>query len=107
MAAAVVRYATITVRGREEHLVFEHIRGKRPAVAENHRLPRTPVIVINLRAIFGRERTHGAFSFGWVEGSRRVRLLYALRSPDMDQGTFSTIISQTSRPLPSSTALAV
>jgi hypothetical protein len=49
-----------------EHLVFKRIRAERPAMAEDHRLSGTPVFVVDLRAVFGRERTHGAFSFGWV-----------------------------------------
>src|SRR5258708_5094212 len=75
MATTVMRYAAISARGEIEHLVFERIRGQRPAVAEDHWLPGAPVLVVNLRSVFGRKRTHGALSFGWVGGGRGVRLL--------------------------------
>ena len=75
VAAAVMGDAAISVRRQEEHLVFEGIRGKRPTVAEDHRLPGAPVLVVNLRAVFGRERTHGAFSFAWVGMGRGIRPL--------------------------------
>ena len=55
MAATVMRDAAIAARGEKEHLVFKRIRGERPAVAEDHRLPGAPVVVVNLRAVLGRE----------------------------------------------------
>src|ERR1700737_3277395 len=63
VAAAVMRDAAISARSEKEHLVFERIRGERPAVAEDHRLPGAPVVVVNLRAVSGCDRAHGAFSF--------------------------------------------
>src|SRR5258708_30822719 len=61
VAPAVMGDAAISVRGEIEHLVFERIRGERPAAAEDHWLPPAPVFVINFRAAFGREPTHGVF----------------------------------------------
>src|SRR5260221_3240333 len=75
MATTVMRDAAISTRCEKEHLVFERIRRERPTVAEDHRLPGAPVFVVNLRAVFGCERTHGALSFGWVGGGLGVRLL--------------------------------
>jgi CheY-like chemotaxis protein len=74
VAAAVMGDAAISVRGEIEHLVFERIRGERPAVAEDHRLPGASVFVINLRAVFGCERTHGG-SFAVVGRVCRVGVL--------------------------------
>src|SRR6202011_1006455 len=47
VAAAIVGNASIPMRSQEKHLVFEGIRGERPAVAEDHRLSLTPILVIN------------------------------------------------------------
>src|SRR5258708_34934789 len=63
VAAAVMRNAAIAARCEKEHLVFERIRGERPAMAENYRLPCAPVVVVNLRAVFGRDRAHPFHSF--------------------------------------------
>ena len=44
--------------------ISEGIRGERPPVAEDHRLPDTPVLVIDLRAVFcGTCVAHCVFSF--------------------------------------------
>jgi hypothetical protein len=52
------------------------------------------------------ELTLSGYSVSWSAPNAMQRQS-ALRSPDTGQGTFSTTISQTSRPLPSSTALAL
>ena len=49
----------ITTRGEKEHLIFERVCGKRPAMAENDRLTLAPVFVLDLCAIFGGESAHG------------------------------------------------
>ena len=48
MSAAIVRDTTVSALGQKEHLVFEGIRGERPAVAEDDGLPRAPVLVIEI-----------------------------------------------------------
>src|SRR5262245_44594376 len=58
MAPSIMRDTAISARSEKEHLVLERIRGERPAVAEDYRLPRTPVVVVNLRAVLGSDRTH-------------------------------------------------
>src|SRR5262245_64042830 len=58
MAPAIMRDAAITARSEKEHLVLERICGERPAVAEDYRLPPTPVVVVNLRAVLSSDRTH-------------------------------------------------
>ena len=61
VAAAVVRDAAVAVRGEEHHLVFPGVGAERPAVAEDDRLSRAPVLVVDLRAVLDfYERTlHG------------------------------------------------
>ncbi len=63
VATTVVCDAAVSLAGEEEHLIFERIGRQRPAVAEDNRLPRAPVVVIDLSAILGGERRHGAYSF--------------------------------------------
>jgi hypothetical protein len=58
VTATVVGDATKAVRGQEEHLVFESVGAERPAMAEDHGLPRAPVVVVDLRSVFRRERAH-------------------------------------------------
>ena len=48
MAAAIMSDAPVSARSQKEHLVFEGIRGKRPAVTKDHRLTIAPIVVINL-----------------------------------------------------------
>ena len=72
VTSTVVRDTSIPARRQEEHLIFKRIRGQRPAVAEYHGLPATPILVIKLRAVFGRNRAHRVCSFGVQD--RRMRL---------------------------------
>ncbi len=62
MAAAVMGDAAISAGSQKEHLVFKGIRAERPAMAEDHGLSAAPVLVIDLRAVFGRDRGHGIIS---------------------------------------------
>src|SRR5262245_3675804 len=71
MAPSVMCDAAISVRGQEEHLILEGIRTERPAVAEHHWLPVTPIIVVDLRAVLGLDRTHDHSSAGKVPGQER------------------------------------
>src|SRR4029077_2945569 len=50
--------AAITARCEEEHLILERISRKRPAMAEDYRLPGPPAIVVDLRAILCGDRCH-------------------------------------------------
>jgi hypothetical protein len=63
VTAAIVCNAAVTVRGQEEHLVFERIAGQWPAVAEDYWLSLSPVPVIELRAVFRGDRAHVVVSF--------------------------------------------
>jgi hypothetical protein len=64
VAAAIMGNASIAARSEKEHLIFKGVRGERPAVTENDRLSLAPVVVIDLRAVFGRDRAHG--SLRWL-----------------------------------------
>ncbi len=75
MAAAVMGDAAIAAGRQIEHLIFKGISGERPAVAENHRLSAAPVLVIDLRAILGRDRAHVVLSFAVVGRGRSVCVL--------------------------------
>src|SRR5579859_545049 len=58
MATAVMRDATISMRGKKYHLVFPCVGAQWPAMAENNRLPFAPILVVNLCTVFGRDRCH-------------------------------------------------
>src|ERR1700682_266194 len=55
MAAAVMRDTAETFVGQKNHLVFPGICAERPAMAENDGLSLAPVLVVDLRAVFGRD----------------------------------------------------
>src|SRR6202051_1673850 len=63
MAAAVVGDTSISTGRKEEHLIFKRIRRERPAMTEYHGLSAAPVLIVDLRAIFGGNRAHRVFSF--------------------------------------------
>src|SRR5262249_52879184 len=74
VAAAVMGDAAIAARREEEHLVFERIRGKRPAMAEDNRLPGAPILVIDLGAVFGCDCAHmGLDCWSWYQANLRTR----------------------------------
>src|SRR5262249_51464910 len=56
--AAMVRNAAEAVRRKVVHLILERLRAERPAVAEDHRLPASPVVVVDLRPILRCDRAH-------------------------------------------------
>src|ERR1700747_3851914 len=48
----VMRDDAIATLPKEQHLPVPVVRGQRPTVRENDRLTRSPILVINLRAVF-------------------------------------------------------
>jgi hypothetical protein len=58
MTATVMCDASVAILGEEEHLILEGVRRQRPAVTEDDRLSRSPVFVVNLRAIFCCDISH-------------------------------------------------
>ena len=72
MAAPVVGDDAIAAIQEEQHLRIPVIGRQRPAVAEHDGLPFAPVLVKDLNAVFGRDRTHERDSpFGWRVERRR------------------------------------
>src|SRR6202035_2360472 len=63
MAPAVMSDTSISVGRQKEHLIFKGIRRERPAMAEYDGLSAAPVLVVNLRAVFGGNCAHRMFSF--------------------------------------------
>jgi hypothetical protein len=55
VAATVVGDGAVAVLGQEEHLILPGVAIERPAVAEDYGLSFTPVFVIDLGAVFGRD----------------------------------------------------
>src|SRR5665213_2175896 len=58
VAAAVVGDHAIALIQEEQHLVVPVVGGERPAVAEDHGLAGTPVLVKNLDAVLGGDGGH-------------------------------------------------
>jgi hypothetical protein len=63
MATAVMGNAPIAARGQKKHLVLECVRTQRPSVAEYNGLTRSPILLINLSAIFVINFIHVFISF--------------------------------------------
>src|SRR5690242_6328758 len=91
MASSIMGDTAITALRQKEHLVLEGVGAQRPAVTEDNRLSLAPVLVIDLRSIFGRDRTHFSSSskcllvslvdrwrvpwiFGWRQAESHCRL---------------------------------
>src|SRR5262249_41629986 len=83
MAAAIMGDAAVAARSEEKHLVLEGVRAERPAVAEDNRLSRAPVIEIDLCSISGRDRAHLAVSFDGIAAGRRGSCLHTACNPLM------------------------
>ena len=73
VAASVVGDAAIPLRRQKEHLVLEGVARERPAVAEDDRLSGAPVLVIDLRAVFGGNGAHGSPFQDCANRTKRVR----------------------------------
>src|SRR5271154_5455857 len=58
MTSPVVGDAAVAAGGQKEHLVLKRVRAQRPAVAEDHRLPCPPVVIVDLRPVLRRNRAH-------------------------------------------------
>src|SRR5216683_247662 len=58
----IMRDDSIALLAEEQHLSVPVIRGERPAVTEHYGLALAPVLVVNLCAVFCRDRRHIGFS---------------------------------------------
>jgi len=97
MAAPVMSDAAVTMRGQEEHLIFECIRRERPAVAEDYRLPGVPIVMARL-ALPAHDWTPAAGPAPTVIiiaagalAARGMRLDISI-SPAQDRGSASSLI---------------
>src|SRR2546426_12217164 len=61
MTAAVVCDTAVAVGAQKHHLVLPGVRAQRPSMAEDDGLSLAPVLVIDLRAVFGCDRRRGMF----------------------------------------------
>src|SRR5437879_13220255 len=59
----VMRNDAIAMLPKEQHLRVPVVRGQRPTVREDDRLARSPILVVDLRAVFGSNCGHVFFSF--------------------------------------------
>src|ERR1041384_4649477 len=62
VTAAIVCDAAITSGREKVHLVIKRVGRQRPTMTEDHWLAAAPVVVIDLRPIFCRNRAHSASS---------------------------------------------
>src|SRR5580704_12166731 len=58
MASPVVRNDAIATLPEEQHLAVPVVRSQRPAMRKHDRLPLAPILVIDLRTVFGCNRCH-------------------------------------------------
>jgi hypothetical protein len=63
MTPTVVRDYTITMLAKEQHLRVPVVRAERPAVTEDYGLPRSPILVIDLRVVAGCDSRHVSLLF--------------------------------------------
>src|SRR5207248_4956519 len=70
VTAPVMGDDAIAMIDEEHHLRVPVVARKRPPVRKNDRLPAAaaPILVVNLYAVFGRDRAHGVISFLRVRG---------------------------------------
>src|SRR4051812_19237531 len=76
VAAAIMGYDAITVIEEEQHLRVPVISRQRPSMTEHDGLTFAPVLVIDLRAVFSRDASHGVprFKLMLELGARRAYL---------------------------------
>jgi hypothetical protein len=58
VTTAIMGNAAIAALSQKQHLIVPGIRAQGPPVAEDHGLSYTPILVINLGAVFGRNDRH-------------------------------------------------
>jgi len=58
VSSPIVGDDAIAMLAEEQHLSIPVVRGERPAVTEHYRLSLSPVLVVNLRTVFGSNGGH-------------------------------------------------
>src|SRR5581483_8429174 len=79
MASPIVGDTTISACREENHLIFPCVRTKGPPVAENHRLSCTPILVINLCAVFRCDGWHECLLGRCSQQTGKAAALFPLR----------------------------
>src|SRR5258705_9857437 len=74
MAPSVMGDRAEAVLRQEEHLAFPRVGIQRPAVRERYGRALTPVLIVDLRAVRGRDRAAGAFGYERAHGMSPVGL---------------------------------
>jgi hypothetical protein len=59
VTAAIVGDASVPARRQKQHLIFPRVGAQGPSVTENNGLPTSPILVVDRRAVFGRQGAHG------------------------------------------------
>src|SRR5262249_48820860 len=72
VATAIMGDAAVAARGQVEHLVLERVGGERPAVTEDDGLTGSPIVEVDLRAVFRVDEAHDMVSFSRAISSRRT-----------------------------------
>src|SRR3989442_280907 len=100
MSAPVVGYDAIAVLEEEQHLRVPIVGRQWPAVAKHDGLAFAPVLVVDLRAVFRRDRRHGLLSL--VTVGVRSEIAYhlgqkpgaalGLVNPDLNQARRSDVV---------------
>jgi hypothetical protein len=67
MTSPVVRNNAIAQLAEMQHLPVPIVRAQRPTVRENDRLPRAPILVVNLCSVLRRNRSHGFASLSLMQ----------------------------------------
>lgn len=62
MTSPVMRDASVSLTAQKQHLVIASVCAQGPAMAKDYGLALTPVLVMDLRPIFGCEVRHDVFS---------------------------------------------
>src|ERR1700688_2953601 len=82
MSAPVVSYDPIAMLEEEQHLRVPIISRQRPAVAEDHRLPFAPILIINLCSVFSGDGCH------WISPSLCF-LIFVVHLPGLERASYS------------------
>src|ERR1700676_1737300 len=87
MPPPVVCNRAVSVLRQKHHLVLERIRAQRPPMAEHHRLPRAPILVVNLGPILRSNRWH---ALNLLE-LRLIQMLSHWKSPNCHRSSVPSL----------------
>src|SRR6185369_4197544 len=99
MTATIMSNAAISAVGEKQHLIFKRVRTQGPAMTEYDRLSHPPVLVVNARAVFGRDCRHVMFSFDGSPSHRARFRMYTLKSSSLPGSVLNPLPGGSSRKL--------